>query len=641
MNRKKLTIQSNVEAQFRILSNATFKDRLANWDENFQNADRAGAKNVYVTYQDHTVTFENDIKEDGEVLTKPDLLFTMGSSGWKKEVREAENAYGLGFFSNIQCSTYIEVYSGKYHVVFDRRDENNLELYHEETEEYVNGFRLILHNFKLEGISRADVEERIRFLAQYTHHINTYFNGELLPKKPLTIPDDSTFSMPIVKDKVFQGWLALQDALFDSKGVNVFYKGRFVECLEHFHYLRGEIHIDNHVLNLQSPDRKAIIRDNKLIELRSTIREYAKELAKQAFLNGSDRDVKEYESAIAYFVDVLDIRYDVPFSVFNGKTPKDIDYLSGIALAMQNNGSIQSIGEYEVYLRQLDAEQEAERSFFFEVEPAKVMEEENEEVDEETETYDTEEDEDSHYSSHTYSSSYDYSTSDDSTSTHSGDSDENDSDTQADEEPSFKDTRITIAEDNTDTFFWVPLKDLNKYEKRIELIQQYGIQLIVSQNKIQEQALRYFGGNVHHIKTLEEKTVITGELSNTKLSLKEKRAMMLLDMISRMYEFEENVFQIGDVMVFKRTEVPALSLSFDRIEEDINVIANTEEKRIYVDRSLIENSMLSAHTNEEIEVKDYQFLLFHLKSLIQQVSLLYKGKTEDLYEKTLAGLAIA
>lgn len=57
--------------------------------------------------------------------------------------------------------------------------------------------------------------------------------------------------------------------------------------------------------------------------------------------------------------------------------------------------------------------------------------------------------------------------------------------------------------------------------------------------------------NVLHISELKEDVSVMGAISNTGLSDKERRALMILGMISEILGFDHNLFSIGDLIVSK------------------------------------------------------------------------------------------
>lgn len=628
MNKKEIEIKVDVKRQFQLLRKTAFKDPLCFLDEDIQNADRSGAKEVHVTYDNQTLTIENN----GSVLVEPDILFTIGKSGWDEDIQESENPFGMGFFSNLPTSNFIEVYSGHHRVVFDEREE--MSIYAEEIDTAYDGFKLILHNFHLDGIYSWDIEERVELLGKHIHHIAIFYNGREIEKKSLTEGDGLPFEYAIHDHTSMTGWLSLTKDFFPNPGIQIFYKGRLVTNLDHLYYVKGELHVTDKTLTLQSPDRKDIIKDEKLRKFKQEIRVIISEMAEMAVLTGDETAIKQHEEGINQYIQASSIRHRMPFTVFSGKTSEDMDFLSDMTLAISKNEQLKTIGEYEVYLRKQE-EQEKESETIQEV---AFTFEEDRVVDTST-SHANKDEQETPASRPIYREEPAYVST-----VH------NETHTETVSETTPKSTleskksgqKMYVEEDNQEPIFWVKLDELTEYKKRISLIKQYGIRLIVAQNMIQINILEQSSDkHIYHIKQLEEKVTIKSHISNTTLNKREQRASMLLDMVSRMYGFEKNVFQIGDVMVTKLIDVPQLGLSLENIEESINVVANKRKQLIYVDRFLIEESLLNEHTEETLELADYKFLLLHLKHIIEEVNLLGMPNKEELYEKTLLALAIA
>ena len=53
---------------------------------------------------------EQLLLKHGNILTNPQALFSIAESDWDEEVRNSENPFGMGFFSNITVSNLINVH---------------------------------------------------------------------------------------------------------------------------------------------------------------------------------------------------------------------------------------------------------------------------------------------------------------------------------------------------------------------------------------------------------------------------------------------------------------------------------------------------------------------------------------------------
>ena len=141
--------------------------------------------------------------------------------------------------------------------------------------------------------------------------------------------------------------------------------------------------------------------------------------------------------------------------------------------------------------------------------------------------------------------------------------------------------------------------------------------------------------NVLHISELKEEILVKGYLSNTELSVKESRALMIFDMISRILGFDHNIFAIGDLMVTKTVVVESIGVKEEIVEPSIVVLKDTLNKKVYVDRSVINKNKLRNDTNENLDLLDYQFILANFKNIMNQVSLMSGIPSEDCEVKVL------
>lgn len=616
MNKFDVKVKINVLNQLRLLRNSTFKDKLTFLDEIIQNAQRAKAKNVFIEYESY-----NDImiiENDGQILKNPQVLFSMSDSGWDDDVKNTENPFGVGFFSVITVSDYVEIFTGNLRVVFDvakMLTTNNTDILVEETEKHYDGFKLILHNFKIEDTYYTDIEERVTLLGKYIHELDIYFNGKKKEKKNLTEGDGSPFEMSINEGKLFKGWMAFQSG-WSTEGLNIFYKGRLVTKFNSLPYLKGDLHITDKALNLKQPDRKDIIHDNKYFDFVDMIKMYAEMLSEESLLKGKQKDVDEYASVLSRYSNKEEIKKKMKFTVFKGDSSNDITYLRGMALTMKNveKDEIKSLREYEVYLREEESKEEGYSEFRVEENVSHTAPKAKGVIHHEATSYS---EENSHYKE-AYTER-----------------------PAIDEEEMEESVGERIIEEEQPTF-WMRFSELERYEQHFNIIKHYGLKLIIARNKLEEELLvMMIDLNVLHIKELKENIKIEATISNQALTVKEKRAVMLLDMVSRMNGFEENVFLVGDLMVLKTTTIEILNQKYEQIEEEVVAMYSKSQNKVLVDRTIIDNSMLEESLDTDITLADYKFVLANLPVLIHQLKMLNCKDKNNLLERTIKALAIA
>lgn len=608
MSENKVQLQVNVINQLKLLRQSTFKDTLCFLDEDIQNAQRAKATEVRVIVDSthNIVTIENN----GQMLNNPQALFSIAESEWDEDVKSTENPFGMGFFSNITVSNLIHIHTGNKLIIFDVENmiqTNDTEIKVEELDEYYDGFKLVLYNFDFDTASSWDIRERVKLLGKYIHELDIYYNDELQEKKDLSQGDNSLYQLSIDDEENFKGWIALNNNYGWGDNINIFYKGRLVTKLEHMPYLKGDLHITDKALNLTSPDRKDIIKDNKLNEFKIKVKKYAEKLCMETMLEGDENEVNEFTSSISWYINKKEIKNLIRFLTFKSNDEKDIEYLKGVAIAKSKNSDINNFKDYELYLRK-EANKQNETHFEEILVNPKVKTQPKKA-----------EGTIIHESSSSYSDGYV-------------------------EKPEIKENETTVKQgeiiiNNDQPVFYIGFSEVEKYEFKLNVIKHYNLKIIIARNKIEEEILKNMkdSDNVLHISELIEDVTVIGVLSNTELNIKEQRALMLLDMISRMVEISHNAFTIGDLIVTKNVKVESLDLETQIIEESIVVIRDIDAKKVYIDRSIIDQTKLRDDLEINLDINDYKFILSNLYNIVKELSLL-EIKNEKDYMSTILSI---
>lgn len=597
-------LKVNVINQLKLLRQSTFKDIYCFLDEDIQNAQRAKATEVRITVDrnNNAVIIENN----GNILTNPQALFSIAESDWDEEVRNSESPFGMGFFSNITVSNLINVHSGNTYITFDVEDmisTNNTEIKVEEIDEYYDGFKLILNNFDFDTAYSYKIQERAEILGKYVHDLDIHYNDGLIEKKDLTEGDDSEYQFS-VHDEDCQGWIALAGNYSWGDNLNIFYKGRLVSKLEGLPYLKGDLHVNDKTLNLTSPDRKDIIKDEKLSNFKELIRLYIEEYCNSLLVDGAE-DINEYSSCIGYYSNKKNVKNLIKFMTFRSNSEEDIQYLKGVAIARRKNRNIDSFSGYEIYLNQEAAKQNEQ--IVSEVEIIPSLENAPDEAKGRV------------YHESSFSSKNGYM-----------------------EIPEIKDKdliekRGSLIMNEEEPVFYIAFNEVEQYEYKLNIAKHYDLKIIVSRNDVETSILKTMkdSDNVLHISELKEEVLVKGYLSNTELSIKERRAMMIFDMISRILGLDHNVFSVGDLMVTKSVSVEAINVKEEIIEPDIVVLKDSLNDKVYVDRSIINKNKLRSDTDEKLDVFDYQFIMANFKEMMKQVSLIAKMSIEECENKVL------
>ncbi len=597
-------LKVNVINQLKLLRQSTFKDIYCFLDEDVQNAQRAKATEVRITVDrsNNAVIIENN----GNILSNPQALFSIAESDWDDEVRNSESPFGMGFYSNITVSNLINVYSGNTYITFDVENmisTNNTEIKVEEIDEYYNGFKLILNNFDFNTVYSYKIQERAEILGKYVHDLDVYYNDELIEKKDLTEGDDSEYQFS-VNDEDCQGWIALAGNYSWGDNLNIFYKGRLVSKLEGFPYLKGDLHVNDKTLNLTSPDRKDIIKDKKLSNFKELIRVYVEEYCNSLLIDGVE-DINEYSSCIGYYANRKNVKNLIKFMTFRSNSEEDIQYLKGVAIARRKNRDIDSFSGYEIYLNQEAAKQNEQVVSEVEIVPTleTVPDEARGRV----------------YHESSYSSKEGY------------------IEVPEIKEKDLIEKRGSLIMNEEEPVFYIAFNEVEQWEYKLNIAKHYDLKIIVSRNDVETSILKAMkdSDNVLHISELKEEVLVKGYLSNTELSIKERRAMMIFDMISRILGLDHNVFSVGDLMVTKSVSVEAINVNEEIIEPDVVVLKDSSNDKVYVDRSIINKNKLRNDTDEKLDIFDYQFIMANFKEMMKQVSLITEMNTEECENKVL------
>lgn len=598
-------LKVNVINQLKLLRQSTFKDIYCFLDEDIQNAQRAKATEVKVTidrWGEGTVVIENN----GNVLSNPQALFSIAESDWDDEVRNSENPFGMGFFSNITVSNLINVHSGNTYITFDVENmisTNNTEIKVEEVDEYYDGFKLILNNFDFDIASSYDIQERVEVLGKYVHELDIYYNGELIKEKDLTEGDGSKYQFSI-DDENCKGWIALGNNYSWGNNVNVFYKGRLVAPLEGLPYLKGDLHISDRTLNLTSPDRKDIIKDEKLNVFKMSIMDQVEKYCTSLLVDGEE-NINDYASCFGYYVNKKNVKNSIKFMTFKSKNEDDVKYLKGIALARRKNKDISSFTGYEIYLQKDAAKQNEQIVNEVTVDPElKTTPEEAS-----GRVY--------HEASYSHRDGY----------------------VEVPEitQEELMEKRGSLIIDSVEPTFYIGFNEVEQYEYKLNVAKHYDLKIIVSRNDVETSILKSMkeSDNVLHISELKEEVLVKGYLSNTELSTKESRALMIFDLISRILGFDHNVFAIGDLMVTKIVTVESIGVEEEMIEPNIVVLKDALNDKVYVDRSVINKNKLRNDTDVNLDVFDYQFIMANFKEMMREVALIAGISPNDCEVKVL------
>jgi hypothetical protein len=101
-----VTLEVSRDGLIRTLADQ-FSSRTTFISELMQNARRAGASRIDIEYSGDGIL---TIRDDGEGISSPQALLTIGKSGWNNlELLDTENPFGIGFAAAIFASSWMQV----------------------------------------------------------------------------------------------------------------------------------------------------------------------------------------------------------------------------------------------------------------------------------------------------------------------------------------------------------------------------------------------------------------------------------------------------------------------------------------------------------------------------------------------------
>jgi hypothetical protein len=252
MKTHQVTISSKFVGNIKRMWDSSF----AAYKELIQNALRAGASTIRVTYQDNVLTVE----DDGEGFEDLASLLTIGESGWSDNVVEPA---GVGIYAAPAFADRVTIQSGKRVLVLAADVFETGVVKEEQSSEDIRGTRVIVEGIKLD-ITNADM------LRGYGE-VDFYINGELIPN-PLEKADyiEIPYGRLYLKHhSETSGWLY---GLYDK----VVWEGYKLE--DRFISLPGIWVVDTKSvpgeLRPQLPHRDRLIRNEVYDQVIDEIREY-------------------------------------------------------------------------------------------------------------------------------------------------------------------------------------------------------------------------------------------------------------------------------------------------------------------------------------------------------------------------------
>ena len=577
---KNIEIRVNVINEMKKLRTVTYGDRLAWIEELIQNTQRAGAKNVWIIAERDKFIIE----DDGVGLDDPQVLFEKSTSGWGEEV-SSQNPFGEGFFSTLMVANKIKVRSIGFEAVFDVRkmfEQNTLDCITTKGSARRSGFIVELTDLEDE-YNVWTVEQRVQEVAQFISGMNFYLNGKRLEHKKFTDTDGSPFAK-VIDNEYVVGWIrpfkwGSEDG-YGGDGYKVYAQERFVKEI-YASGLKGTVLLKEGKVDLRSPDRKEIIRNEKSQKFTEVMNLEIKEMFKEVLIKGGDEDIDKYADLIDRYVPVEEYK---PLIKFVYST---------------------DVSNFKEILEKVKDKVDAGESVDFN-EIAQELEQEKQEVIEEMELrneprpevpFTLEQDEETQVVERVKTGS------------------------------ELREEKIT---------FYVKKSEIDLFVDKLSLAEYHQIPVIIVRNRLEERVLERLE-NFLHIKELKERVELSAQLKKVgAVDEIEERALWLFGVISKGLGFDRNIFRIGDMTVYKEIKIGGEEI----VKEAEPALAVARGSEIYIDRGCLKKNRLVASNSKNILNSDRAFIATNMEVIAHELAHVMYNTVDNTKEHSDAQIEI-
>lgn len=574
----------NPIGEIRKMRETMYADSYTWIEEVIQNAMRARAKNLKFT-----LTSQKSIvvEDDGVGCKDPQLIFEKSTTGWDEETLKETNPFGEGFFSLVMLGDVITIKSCDWKVVFkpgrileEKNMEGNLTV--EYNQPYTVGFFIEITELQDNYKRVHDTIHRIEKVAPFIQTLNIVVNGKCIPKRYFTDHDNSFFSKA-VDTEVITGWLRpfKWGTNYDgySEQVDIYYENRLVTEYRGFHGIKGVIHINKPVVDLRSPDRREIIRNDKYFHFRDSIlQEEIKKMMLNIVINGGDDDLRKYDEVIASYLAEEDYKGYLRFIIQDG------DYKALHEL-------LKSVTENDY--RSLDDLLNSENS------PLDCVE-------------------------------LDHSTSYNEVNGRSND------DFRESQAEAVK-TKVGLEYGRLKgyaTYYWVHLEELPALYDKARLADYYSLPVVICKNNLEKRVIEK-DERSQHLQHLNEQVKVVANMENIGYQdSAEIRALWLFGIVSKAVGLETNVFRICDLNAFLEKSI------MDKKDfEEVTAPAVAYNNKVYFDRRYIRKTLLKGKT-ERLTLSDIKFILKHIDTIAHELAHVLFLTTDNTEEHVRAQLEL-
>jgi len=580
MTMKNIEIKVNIINEMKKLRTVTYGDRLAWIEELIQNTQRAGAKNVWITAEYDKFIIE----DDGVGLDDPQVLFEKGTSGWGEEV-SSQNPFGEGFFSTLMVANKIKIRSIGFEAIFDIRkmfEQNTLDCITIKGSARRSGFIAELTDLEDE-YNVWIVKRRVKDVAQFISGINFYLNGEKLEHKKFTDTDGSPFAV-VIDNEYVTGWLRPfrwgQEESYEGDEYKVYAQERFVKE-NYASGVAGTVLIKDGMVDLRSPDRKEIIRNEKAQKFIDAMNKEIKEMFKGVLIKGGDEDIDKYADLIDRYVPVEEYK---PLIKFVYST---------------------DVSNFKEILEKVKDKVDAGESVDFN-EIAQELEQEKQEVIEEMEL-------------------------------RNEPRPEVPSTLEQDEETQVVERVKTGSELREEKItFYVKKSEIDLFVDKLSLAEYHQIPVIIVRNRLEEKVLEGLE-NFLHIKELRERVELSAHLKRVgAIDEVEERALWIFEVISKGLGFDRNIFRIGDMTVYKETKIGGEEI----VKEEEPALAVARGTEIYIDRGCLKKNKLAISNRKGLTNKDRAFVVTNMEVIAHELAHVMYNTVDNTKEHSDAQIEI-
>lgn len=340
------------------------RNSFTSWEnvlkELLQNARRAGATRILLSYEDEIQTLE--IHDDGRGIANMQDLLHIAESGWDANLKAEEKTYGVGFMSALYAGEEITIESGTERLSFNTtRALSFHDLPVETLEPPVAGTRVRLRGFKVEAPKRMfpcngqDLWRAAEYLGRTLERlvsgfpVPVYYNGKAL-ERPFAMDSGKRFA------PVSIGHIHLLDIHDTTDGkpdleeggthaTLVYLQGFPVAELDnpmHYASKTNIAHLDSSTFTARMPDRDVLINSKTQEErITAAIGDYWRDTLARELPTVKAQEVAEtlYRSLERW--NMLSALNDVPYLPFEAweyAASRPLNTSGGLAYSTNNRG---------------------------------------------------------------------------------------------------------------------------------------------------------------------------------------------------------------------------------------------------------------------------------------------------------------